>query len=173
MKFDKEVQSYKFQGIIVGSLEIISSHYMEKLLKKVILSLFPNSIPYKKLRHPMCRRTFNPFPLNIKWFFPLLGDFRLPVVFMIIPFPLSQEVVFPIFVPIVTPFPQKMKLKKLFNNFLAQVLSALVQAPTLLLWSWYLRKKVLGRCVLTSAPSTNSPLKINFPSLSLMTSLMN
>jgi hypothetical protein len=34
MQFDQEGQQYKFQGITVGSPEIISSHRMEKLLKK-------------------------------------------------------------------------------------------------------------------------------------------
>jgi hypothetical protein len=34
MQFNQEGQQYKFQGIIVDSLEIISSHRMEKLLKK-------------------------------------------------------------------------------------------------------------------------------------------
>jgi hypothetical protein len=34
MQFDQKGQQYKFQGIIVGSLEIISSHCMEKMLKK-------------------------------------------------------------------------------------------------------------------------------------------
>jgi hypothetical protein len=34
MQFHQEGQKYKFQGIIVGSLEIINSHCMEKLLKK-------------------------------------------------------------------------------------------------------------------------------------------
>jgi hypothetical protein len=34
MKFDQEGQQYNFQGIIVSSPEIISSHCMEKLLKK-------------------------------------------------------------------------------------------------------------------------------------------
>jgi hypothetical protein len=34
MQFDQEGHQYKFKGIIVGSLEIISSHRMEKLLKK-------------------------------------------------------------------------------------------------------------------------------------------
>jgi hypothetical protein len=33
MQFDQEGHQYKFQGIIVGSPEIISSHRMEKLLK--------------------------------------------------------------------------------------------------------------------------------------------
>jgi hypothetical protein len=34
MQFDKEGQQYKFQGISINSPEIISSHRMEKLLKK-------------------------------------------------------------------------------------------------------------------------------------------
>jgi hypothetical protein len=34
MKFDQEGHQYKFQGIIIGSPGIISSHRMEKLLKK-------------------------------------------------------------------------------------------------------------------------------------------
>jgi hypothetical protein len=34
MQFDQEGQQYKFQGITVGSPETISSHHMEKLLKK-------------------------------------------------------------------------------------------------------------------------------------------
>jgi hypothetical protein len=34
MEFDQEGQQYKFQGITIGSPEIISSHRMENLLKK-------------------------------------------------------------------------------------------------------------------------------------------
>jgi hypothetical protein len=34
MQFDQEGHQYKFQGIIVGSPEVISSHHMEKMLKK-------------------------------------------------------------------------------------------------------------------------------------------
>jgi hypothetical protein len=34
MKFNQEGQQYKFQGITIGSHDIISSHDMEKLLKK-------------------------------------------------------------------------------------------------------------------------------------------
>jgi hypothetical protein len=34
MQFDQKVHQYKFQGITVGSSEVISSHRMEKLLKK-------------------------------------------------------------------------------------------------------------------------------------------
>jgi hypothetical protein len=34
MQFNQEGQKYKFQGITSSSLEIISSHHMEKMLKK-------------------------------------------------------------------------------------------------------------------------------------------
>jgi hypothetical protein len=34
MQFDQEVHHYRFQGITIGSPKIISSHRMEKLLKK-------------------------------------------------------------------------------------------------------------------------------------------
>jgi hypothetical protein len=34
MQFNQEGHQYKFQGIIVGSPDIISSHCMEKMLKK-------------------------------------------------------------------------------------------------------------------------------------------
>ena len=34
MEFDQEGHQYRFQGIIVGSPDIISSHCMENLLKK-------------------------------------------------------------------------------------------------------------------------------------------
>jgi hypothetical protein len=34
MKFDQEDHQYKFQGIIIGSPKVISSHRMEKMLKK-------------------------------------------------------------------------------------------------------------------------------------------
>jgi hypothetical protein len=52
MQFNEEGKQYKFQGIIVGSPEIISSNCMENMLKKVILALLPNSMTSKPLRHP-------------------------------------------------------------------------------------------------------------------------
>jgi hypothetical protein len=135
IQFDQEGHQYNFQVITIDSLEIISSHRMDKLLKKVILVLLPNSMPYKQQRHPRCRKTSKPSFLNIKWSFPLPRDSLLPVVFMIIPFPLYSEAFLPISIRIVTPFPKKMKLRKWSRNSLMQALSALVLAPTLLLWS--------------------------------------
>ena len=48
MQLDQEGHQYKFQGIIAGSLEVISSHRMENLLKKVIQVSLPNSMPYNQ-----------------------------------------------------------------------------------------------------------------------------
>jgi len=133
MQFDQEGHQYKFQGITFGSPKVISSHLMEKMLKKVNLVSFPNSMPYKQQRHPRCRKTSKPSFLNIKWYSPLPKDSLLPAMFMIIPFALYPEALLPISVCIATPFHKKMKLRKWSRNSLMQALSALVRALTLLL----------------------------------------
>jgi hypothetical protein len=173
MQFDQEGQQYKFQGIIVGSPEIISSHRMENMLKKGHYVVSTQIHAIQATKTPYVPQDLQSILYKHQVFFPLPRDSLLPMVFMIIPFPLSQEAFLPISIPIVTPFPKKMKLRKWFKNYLTQMLSALVRAPTLLMWSWSLRKKVLGACVLNSVPSKNSPLKTNFPFMSLMTSWMN
>jgi hypothetical protein len=89
MQFDQGGHQYKFQGITVGSLEVISSHRMEKLIKKGHSGVIPNSMPYKPQRPHQCPKTSKPSFLNIKQYFPLPKDSLLPVVSMIIPFPLS------------------------------------------------------------------------------------
>ena len=94
--------------------------------KKVILVSFPNSMPYKKQRHPQYHKTSKPSLLNINWSFPLPKASLLPVVFMIIPFPLYPEAFLPISVCIVTPFPKKMKLRKWSRNSSMQALSTLI-----------------------------------------------
>jgi hypothetical protein len=48
MQFDQEGHQYKFQGITISSLEIISSHRMDKMLKKGHSGVSPNSMPYKQ-----------------------------------------------------------------------------------------------------------------------------
>jgi hypothetical protein len=118
MQFDQGGHQYKFQGIIVGSPEVISSHHMEKLLKKVILVSLPNSTPYKPQRPHQCPKTSKNSFLNIKWYFPLPKDSLLPAVSMIIPFPLSQESFPPIYSHIATPLHKKMKLKKMVQELL-------------------------------------------------------
>jgi hypothetical protein len=117
MKFQHVGQQYKFQGITAGSPEIISSHRMEKLLKKVISTLFPNSIIFKQLRHLWCILTSNVSSLDTNLFFPLPRYFLLLVVFMIIPFLSSPTVFLPMFALIIIPSPKRMKLRKLFKNF--------------------------------------------------------
>jgi hypothetical protein len=136
MQFDQEGHQYKFQGITVGSPEIISSHRMEKLLKKGHSGVIAQLHAIQATETPSYRKTSKPSFLNINWSFPLPKASLLPMVFMIIPFPLYQEAFLPISVCIVTPFPKKMKLRKWSRNSLMQVLSALVRAPIRLLWSW-------------------------------------
>jgi hypothetical protein len=50
MSFKKDGHSYTLKGLKVGSLEIVSSHHMEKLLKRVIQALLHNSMLFKPLR---------------------------------------------------------------------------------------------------------------------------
>jgi hypothetical protein len=136
MQFDQEGHQYKFQGITAGSPEIISSHRMEKMLKKGHSGVITQLHAIQATKTPLYRKTSKPSFLNINWSFPLPKASLLLVVFMIIPFPLYQEAFLPISVCIITPFPKKMKLRKWSRNSLMQVLSTLVQAPIHLLWSW-------------------------------------
>jgi type IV secretory pathway VirB6-like protein len=112
MKLQHEGQRYQFQGLIVGSPQIISSHRMENLLKKghsgIISQLHSIQVVETPSVHPDSKLS-SP---NIKLFFPLLRDFLLLVVFMIIPFPLFLAVFLPMFTLIVTHFPKRMKLRK-------------------------------------------------------------
>jgi hypothetical protein len=47
MQFQQKGHWYKFQGITIGSVEIIISHQMENIQKNIISTVFPNSIPFK------------------------------------------------------------------------------------------------------------------------------
>jgi hypothetical protein len=136
MQFNQEGHQYKFQGITVGSPEIISSHCMEKLLKKGHSGVITQLHAIQATKTPLVPKTSKPSFLNINWFFSLPRASLLPMMFMIIPFPLYQEAFLPISVHIVTPFPKKMKLRKWSRNSLMHALSALVRAPIHLLWSW-------------------------------------
>jgi hypothetical protein len=86
MDFQQEGQQYKFQGITTCSPKIISSHRLEMLLKKVIMEFFPNSIPFKLLRHPMYTMTFNLYSPDTKLFLLLPMEFPLPMTSTRIPF---------------------------------------------------------------------------------------
>jgi hypothetical protein len=133
MKFDQEGHQYKFQGMIVGSPEVISSHHMEKLLKKGHFGVIAQLHAIQATKHPLCRMTSKLSFVNIKGYFPLPKASLLPTVFMIIPFPLYAEAFLPISVHITTPSHKKMKLRKWSRNSLMQALSTLVRALTLLL----------------------------------------
>jgi len=85
MQFQQEGKKYEFQGITAGSPKIISSHRMEKLIKKVILESFPNSIPFNNLRHPWYTLTFEKSFLSIPLFSKLPKVFPPPVETMSIP----------------------------------------------------------------------------------------
>jgi hypothetical protein len=136
MQFDQEGQKYNLQGITVGSPKIISSHRMEKFLKKGHSSII------SQLHAIHATET----PSMPKYLQSILSKHHLVVSTpqVLSPshgvhdhsIPLYQESFLPIFVPIITPFPKKMKLRKWFKNCLTQVLSYLVRSPTLLLWSW-------------------------------------
>jgi hypothetical protein len=118
MQFNQEGQQYKFQGITVVPRRSLVPIAWKRCSKKVILVLLPNSMPYKPLRHPLCHRTSNPSSLNIKWFFPLPRDSLLPVVFMIIPFPLSHGSIPPNICPYCHPFSQKNEIEKIVQELL-------------------------------------------------------
>jgi hypothetical protein len=75
-------------------------------------------MPYKQQTHPQYHKTSKPSFININWYFPLPKDTLLPMVFMIIPFPLYPEAFLQIYVCIVTPFPKKIKLIKWSRNSL-------------------------------------------------------
>jgi hypothetical protein len=112
MQFDQEGHQYKIQGIIASSPEIISSHCMEKMLKKGHFGVISQLHVIQATETPSVPPYFNPSFLHINWSFPLPKDSLLPMVFMIIPFPSYLKSFLPISVYIITPFPKKMKLRK-------------------------------------------------------------
>jgi hypothetical protein len=149
MQFDQEGHQYKFQGIIVGSPEVISSHHMETLLKKghsgVIAQLHAIQVietppVLQDLQALLSKHQMIFFVLKESLshgvhdhFIPLVKESLLLVVFMIIPFPLYPKAFLPTSICIATPFHKKMKLRKCSRNSLMKALSALVRALTLLL----------------------------------------
>jgi hypothetical protein len=133
MQFNQEGHQYKFQGITTGSPEVISSHHMEKLLKKghfgVISKLHaiqatetpPVSQDLQALlsKHQMVFSTPQGLP-------PSRGvhDHSIPLV----PGSLPHDIH-----PYRHPFSQKNEIEKMVHELLMQVLSTLVRALTLLL----------------------------------------
>jgi hypothetical protein len=137
MQFDQGGHQYKFQGITVGSPKVISSHRMEKLLKKGHSGVIAQLHAIQAQRPHQCPKTSKPSFLNIKRYFRLPKDSLLPAVSMIIPFPLSQAAFTPIYVHIATPLHKKMKLKKWSRSSLLPASSVLVRALNPLRSSWY------------------------------------
>jgi hypothetical protein len=133
MKFNQEGHQYKFQVITAGSPKVISSHRMEKLLKKghsgVISQLHaiqatetppvPEDLQALLSKHQMVFSTPQGLP-------PSHGfhDHSIPLV---------PESLPPNIRPYRHPFKKKMKLRKWSRNSLLQALSTLVRALTLLL----------------------------------------
>jgi hypothetical protein len=155
MQFQEEGQTYHFQGLTASSHEIICFHHMENLLKKGHSAIIAQLHSIHAVETPFVHPNLQAILSKHQLFFPLLKGFRLLVVFMIIPYPLFLAVFLPMFSLIVIPLPKRMKLRKSCRNCYKRVLSALVLALILLLWSWYLRKKVPGACVLIFVPSIN------------------
>jgi hypothetical protein len=173
MQFDQEGQQYKFQGITVGSPEIISSHRMEKLLKKghsgVISQLHaiqatetpsvPQDLQSILSKHQVVFSTPQGLP-------PSRGvhDHSIPLVPGSLP---------PNIRPYRHPFSQKNEIEKMVQ----ELLNAGVIRPSTSPYSSpvvMVMKKEGSWCMCPDfVPSTNSPLKTNFPFLSLMTSWMN
>jgi hypothetical protein len=135
MQFNQKGQWYKFQGITAGSPEIISSHCMEKILKKGRSNIIAQLHSIHTTKTPSMSPNLQSILSKYQVVFPLPGDFLLHMVFMVIPFPSSLASFLPMFIPIIIPFPRKMKLRKLFKSCSPQALSVLVLAPIILMWS--------------------------------------
>jgi hypothetical protein len=173
MQFQQEGQKYQFQGLTVGSPEIISSHHMENILKKghsgIISQLHSIQVVETPSVHPDLQAILSKHqdvfstPQGLP---PSHGvhDHSIPLV----PGSLPPNVH-----PYRHPFSQKNEIEKIVQELLQAGVICPVPALILPLWSWYLRKKVLGACVLTFVPSISSPSRTSSPFLSLMISWMS
>jgi hypothetical protein len=126
MQFDQGGHKHKFQGITAGSPEIISSHRMEKFLKKghsgVIAQLHaiqateippvPQDLQALLSKHQIVFSTPQGLPLSRS-----VHDHSIPLVPGSLP---------PTYVHIATPLPKRMKLKKWSRNSLLSESSILV-----------------------------------------------
>jgi hypothetical protein len=89
VQFNQEGQQYKFQGIIDGSLEIISSHCMGKMLKKGHSGIISQVHAIQATETPFMSLDLQSILSKHQVVIPLPRDSLLPMVFMIIPFLLS------------------------------------------------------------------------------------
>jgi hypothetical protein len=137
MQFDQGCHQYKFHGITTSSPEVISSHRIEKLLKKghfgVIAQLHaiqatetppvPQDLQALLSKHQTIFFTPQGLPPSCS-----VHDHSIPLVPGSLP---------PNICPYRHPFAQKMKLKKWSRNSLLPASSILVRALNPLQSSWY------------------------------------
>jgi hypothetical protein len=135
MQFNQEIQQYKFQGITTGSPKIISSHCMEKILKKGHSDIISKVHSIQATETPSVQPDLQSILSKHQVVFSTPQG--LPPSHGVhdhsIPSSLTSFLL--MFTPIIIPFPRKMKLRKLFKNCSMSVLYVLVLAPILLLWS--------------------------------------
>jgi hypothetical protein len=126
MQFNQEGHQYKFQVIIIGSPEIISSHCMEKLLKKGHSGVITQLHAIQAIEIPFVLQDLQAILSKHQLVFstpqgipPSHGvhDHSIPLVPGSLP---------PKSVCIITHFPKKKKLRKWSMNSLMQALSTLV-----------------------------------------------
>jgi hypothetical protein len=91
MQFDQEGHRYKFQGITAGSPEVISSHRMEKLLKKGHSGVIAQLHAIQVIETPSVLQDLQAILSKHQSIFPLPKASLLPMVFMIIPFPCTRK----------------------------------------------------------------------------------
>jgi hypothetical protein len=173
MQFDQEGHQYKFQGITTVHLRSLVPIAWKSCSKKVILVLFPNSMPYKQQRHPQVSQDLQAILSKHQVVFstpqglpPSCGvhDHSIPLVPGSLPpnIHLYRH-----------PFSQKNEIEKMVQ----ELLNAGIIHPSMIPYSspmvMVLKKEGSWRMCPDFVPSTNLPLKTNFPFLSLMTSWMN
>jgi hypothetical protein len=85
---------------------------MENILKKCHFSIIAQLHFIQAVEIPYVHPDLQVILSKHKVFFPLLGDFLLLLVFMIITYPLFLAIFLPMFSLIIIPFPKRMKLRK-------------------------------------------------------------
>jgi hypothetical protein len=120
MQFQQEVKYYKFQGITAGYPEIISSHHMEKLLKKCHSSIISQLHFIQAVETPLVHLDLQAIISLHPIFFQtpqgLPPPPPPPAKTITIPFLSSRAIFFPIFSLIIIPLLKNMKLRKISKN---------------------------------------------------------
>ena len=133
MQFNQEGHQYKFQGITVGSLEVISPHRMEKILKKGHSGVITQIHAIQATKTPPVPHDLQALVSKLQMVFstpqglpPSHGvhDHSIPLVPEILP---------PNICPYHHPFSQKNEIEKMVQELLN---ASIILPPTLLMWSW-------------------------------------